>query len=119
MSTHGHARAEVGHVVPFRVLASVLGLLLVLTVITVGATRFDLGKLNIWLALGIATIKASFVVLYFMHLRYDKPSDAVVFITTLALLLLSAGIALTDTRTYKPEMIPGYAPSIKTNAPAP
>ena len=119
MSSHGHAHGRVGHVVPFRVLISVLGLLLALTVITVAATQLDLGRFNIWLALSIATVKASFVVLYFMHLRYDKPFNAVVFITALALVMLFVGIALTDSRSYKPELIPGYAPSIKTNPPPP
>lgn len=122
--SHAHARDGeghplVGHVVPLRILVAVLGVLLVLTVVTVGATWVDLGAFNIWLALGIATVKASFVVLYFMHLRYDKPFNAIIFITSLVLVALFVGIALTDTRSYNPELIPGYAPSIKTNAPAP
>ncbi len=107
---------EVGHVVPLPVLAGVLGLLLFLTVVTVGATWVDLGRFNIWLALAIATVKAAFVVLYFMHLRYDRPFNGVILITSLALVMLFIGIALTDTREYLPEMIPGYAPGI-TNAP--
>lgn len=113
---NGEAHPEVGHVVPLPVLAGVLGLLLFLTVVTVGATWVDLGRFNIWLALAIATVKAAFVVLYFMHLRYDRPFNAVILIASLALVMLFIGIALTDTRHYLPEMIPGYAPGI-TNAP--
>jgi len=37
------------------------------TYVTVRAAFVDLGKMNIVLALGIATIKATLVVLYFMH----------------------------------------------------
>ncbi len=116
---HATAHPRVGHVVPIQILVAVLGTLLFLTFVTVAATWVDLGRFNIWLALSIAVIKASLVVLYFMHLRYDKPFNAVILITSLVLVILFVGIALTDTRSYKPEQIPGYAPSIKTNPPTP
>lgn len=115
-SAHGETHPEVGHVVPLPVLAGVLGALLFLTVVTVAATWVDLGNLNIWIALVIATVKAAFVVLYFMHLRYDRPFNGIILVTSLALVMLFIGIALTDTREYQPELIPGYAPAI-TNAP--
>lgn len=100
------------HIVPFRVLAAVFGALLVLTVVTVAATRVDLGSLNLWLAMGIATIKAALVVLYFMHMRYDHPFNAVVFVTALAFVALFVSFALIDSAAYQPELIPGYAPEI-------
>jgi cytochrome c oxidase subunit 4 len=115
-AAHGEGHPEVGHVVPLPVLAGVLGLLLFLTVATVAATWVDLGRLNIWLALAIATVKAAFVVLYFMHLRYDRPFNGVILIISLALVMLFIGIALTDTEHYQPDLIPGYAPAI-SNAP--
>src|SRR3954454_18044738 len=76
------------HIVPPSVLLGVYGVLVVLTVLTVAITRFDLdklhlGSLNIWAALIIAVVKAGFVVLYFMHLRYDSPFNAVVLISAL------------------------------------
>ncbi len=117
--THASARPRVGHVVPVSLLVAVLGTLLFLTFVTVAATWVDLGPFNIWLALTIAVIKASLVLLFFMHLRWDKPFNAVIFITSLVLVVLFVGIALTDTRSYRPEQIPGYAPSIKTNPPTP
>jgi cytochrome c oxidase subunit 4 len=111
---HGEGHPLVGHVVPFRLLASVLGALLLLTVATVGATKFDLGSLNIWIALAIAVVKAALVVLYFMHMRWEKPFNAVIFITALFLVALFIGIALADTHAYKREQIPGYAPKMGT-----
>jgi cytochrome c oxidase subunit 4 len=44
--------------------------LLVCTGLTVGAAFIDLGPFNIVVALGIATIKATLVVLFFMHVKY-------------------------------------------------
>ena len=109
---HGHGHPLVGHVVPFRILATVLGALLLLTVATVSVTMVDLGRLNVWIALAIAVVKGSLVVLYFMHLRWDKPFNAVIFITALFLVALFIGIALTDTHAYSHDQIPGYAPGM-------
>ena len=52
--------------------------LLILTAITVAAASFDFGQGNVVIALVIATIKASLVVLFFMHLRWDKPVNAII-----------------------------------------
>jgi cytochrome c oxidase subunit 4 len=117
-SDHGTSHGEgihpaVGHVVPLPTLFAVLGALLALTVVTVGASYFNFGRFGVWIALAIAVVKASLVVLVFMHLKYDKPFNA--FIVSLALVALFISIALTDTRQYEPNTIPGYAPSIKTN----
>ena len=52
-------------------------------------------------------MKASLVALYFMHLRYDRPFNAIVFVTALFFVMLFVGIALTDTAAYKPDDDPG------------
>ncbi len=54
--------------------------LLVLTGITVGAAgiQFGSGAANIVIALTIATIKATLVALFFMHLAHDKPVNAII-----------------------------------------
>ncbi len=57
---------------------AVLAALLVLTVITVGASYIDFGSMNTVVALVIATLKASLVALFFMHLRHDK-FNAIIF----------------------------------------
>jgi cytochrome c oxidase subunit IV len=62
-----------------KVYVKVLAALLVLTVITVAAAGIDFGPYNTVIALIIATLKASLVALFFMHLRYDK-FDAVIFL---------------------------------------
>jgi cytochrome c oxidase subunit 4 len=100
------------HIVPVRVLLAVWATLMVLTVVTVAVTWVDLGRLNLWVAMAIATVKASLVVLYFMHMRYDRPINAIVFVAALLFVALFVGLALVDTRAYQPELIPGYAPGM-------
>ena len=109
------AHPQVGHVVPLPVLFAVLGTLLVMTVVTVAVSWVDFGRFNLWIALAIAVFKASLVLLFFMHLKYDKPFNAIVIIVSVALLMLFIAIAMTDATQYAPDTIPGYAPSIKTN----
>src|SRR5512136_885907 len=98
--TVGHA--SVGHIVPFRVLATVWGTLLVLTVLTVAIAGVDLGRFNLEIALAIATLKASLVLLFFMHMRYDRPMNAIVFIAALLFFMLFVSLALLDTHAYAP-----------------
>jgi len=71
------------HAVPRRVLASVWGLLILLTVITVAVSKVDLGQGNIWAALLIAVIKGGLVTMYFMHLRWDSPFNGLILIVAL------------------------------------
>lgn len=77
----------------FRCLTTVWIFLLILTGITVGIARFDLGALNIWAALGIASLKAGLVVFYFMHLK-SEPRLILICLFT-ALLTLATFIGLT------------------------
>lgn len=105
----------VGHVVPARVLLGVWAILLVLTAATVSVTWFDFGEgPNLWIALGIAALKSSLVLLYFMHLRYDNPINAIVFIFALFFVGLFIGGTLDDSRQYQyqAELIRDYAPGM-------
>ncbi len=122
MSTHEQHgnEAEAGsgaglgaHVLPLKLLAGVWIALATLTWVTVAASHLNLGSLGLWVALGIATTKAGLVALYFMHLRYDRPINAIIFLGALLFVLLFVGLALTDTRSYQPDLIPGYAPGMQ------
>lgn len=81
----------------------VLGALLVLTAITVMAAGVHFGSpsVNIIVALGIASLKGSLVALYFMHLKYESPVNAIIFVTGLAMLALFLVLCMVDfdTRT--------------------
>jgi cytochrome c oxidase subunit 4 len=92
------------HAVPLPVLAAVFAGLLLLTLLTVAVTWYDLGSWNLIIALGIATFKAALVVLFFMHLRYDNPFYAIVFVTALLFVALFLGLTLLDTFQYQPDI---------------
>ena len=61
------------HIVPMSVYLSVFMGLMVGTALTVAVAYVDLGWLNTPVALLIAIAKASIVVLFFMHVRYNSP----------------------------------------------
>jgi len=79
-TTHDHAGGDAGAHEHGGTAVNVKTLLalLVLTAITVGAAYVNLGSGNVVVALLIATIKASLVALFFMHLRWDKPVYGIV-----------------------------------------
>jgi cytochrome c oxidase subunit 4 len=60
------------HVVSPRVYLLVFASLMVLTFVTVAASRFDFGAGNTIVALAIAVLKASLVILFFMHVKYSS-----------------------------------------------
>ncbi len=83
MSTHEathHEHAHHGPQNPPRVFTATLIALVLLTFITVAASYVNFGSdaVNVVIALTIATIKASLVALVFMHLRWDKPVNALI-----------------------------------------
>ncbi len=72
------------HIVPVRIYATIFLVLLVGTALTVGAAFIDFPwRLNTIVALTIATVKATFVVLYFMHVRYSARLVWVIVIAAL------------------------------------
>jgi cytochrome c oxidase subunit IV len=94
------------HVVSRANLLTIYAILIAFTVITYAISKVDLGQYNIWAALAVALIKASLVVLYFMHLRWDSPFNAIVLIVALLFVALFIGLALMDSHSYQPQMKP-------------
>lgn len=72
--------------------------LLVLTVITVGASYVDLGSnmLNITVAMLIATVKASLVIYYFMHMNEDTTLNRLVFFSGFFFLFIFVIFTVSD-----------------------
>ena len=62
----------------------VLALLFALTALTVGAYRVRLGDANLTVALVIAAVKATLVGTFFMHLKFERAFNTLVFVGTLA-----------------------------------
>ena len=120
MNMAGHDLSEVqedhtgvGHIVPIRILVATGTLLLVLTIITVWVASFDFGAANVFVALIIAGVKASMVVLFFMHLRYDRPFHGLILVASICFVVLFISFALTDSVEYAPDLIQGDAPLVQ------
>src|SRR5688572_9217104 len=59
------------HLVPRRLYYTIFGILMLSTYLTVQIAFLDLGPFNTVAALLIAVVKATIVVLFFMHVRYS------------------------------------------------
>jgi len=60
------------HIVSRKIYFAIFAALVVLTVVTWSVAKIDLGRMNAVVALTIAVIKGTLVVLYFMHVRYSS-----------------------------------------------
>ena len=75
----------------------VWGALIVLTVVTVSVSYVYLGMMNVVAALLIASVKASLVALFFMHLRYESRLVWGFALTPIFFLVLIIAGTLSDT----------------------
>jgi cytochrome c oxidase subunit 4 len=89
----------------------VWALLLIFTGTTVLTGRMDLGAINLPLALTIATIKASLVVLFFMHMSEAAGTNRLVFAVSLIFLLVMIFGVFGDLWTRNEMTLPSAAPS--------
>jgi cytochrome c oxidase subunit IV len=88
---HGH------HISSTRMLVSVFGSLIFLTILTVATSRLDLGGFNVPLAMVIASVKAALVVGFFMALKYDNRVNALVFAVGILFVAVFLSFTLLDT----------------------
>ncbi len=109
----GGAHAGLGHVVPVWLLAAVFAALICLTGLTVAAAQIDLGNLNLYIAVAIAATKASLVVMFFMHLFWDRPFNSMFFCGCLLFVTLFIGITLTDAKANAVAEFHGQGPGMK------
>lgn len=97
-----HDDHGIAHTASVRVLLATGGSLLVLTLVTVLATKVDFGaNINLALAMLIAVVKATLVVLFFMHLKYDKVFHTVIFMSAVLAASLFVGFTLMDSGQYQ------------------
>jgi cytochrome c oxidase subunit IV len=97
---HGHGAddgAVHSHVSSTFFYAAVFGALLVLTGLTVGQSYVDLGRLNLVVVILIASMKASLVVAFFMHLRWDNKFNVLILISTLFFIAVFFAYTMNDT----------------------
>ena len=103
----GHEEHGLGHVVKPSILYGTGFILILMTAITVAVRYVDAGELNIPIALGIAGVKACLVALFFMHLRWDRSFNAMIFVTSVVLVVLLMMFVLMDSGQYEPDVFEG------------
>lgn len=106
-ANHDHDDHGLAHVASMKSLVTVGVALLVLTVITVLAAQVDFGgkTINLAVAMAIAAFKASLVILYFMHIRYDKLFHAALIVGGLLAATLFVGFTLVDRSQYEDTVV--------------
>lgn len=115
MADHGqHGHPDDGavnvHIHSWKLYAGVLGALLFLTIITVAASYVDIdgflamggevegvGAWNLTVAILIASAKAGFVILFFMHLKDDSRFNALLFVGSLLFVGIFFAYTMNDT----------------------
>lgn len=97
---HNHGFA---HAMSPVILLGVFGALIFLTVVTVFLARNPIipPGFDIIIAMAIATIKASLVVLFFMHLIHDKGLNAIMFIFSFVFVALFLVFTISDSDQYQ------------------
>ena len=107
----GHGTHGLAHVASVPSLLGTFGLLVLLTFVTVWVAKHPLGAIDIWVAMGIATVG-----LYFMHLRHDSGFNRLVFLGSFLFVFIFIGFAMMDRGQYDPtiqwqEALPKFQPA--------
>ncbi len=85
--------------------------LIVGTVLTVITGRIDMGAGNIFVALAIASTKATLVILFFMHMIDTPAANRIVFVTSIVFAIVLIVGVFGDLWTRNDMTLPSAAPS--------
>lgn len=85
-----------GHVSPIKVYVAIFGSLMVFTTITVVVAFINLGALNFPVAISIAIVKATLVILFFMHLKYSSQLTKLICGAAFFFLIVLFGLTMSD-----------------------
>lgn len=94
--TNTAALTEDFHPLGNNLLLKVYTALVVLTGITVAASVYYPGKIGIAVAMVVTPIKATLILMYFMHLRYERPVFVIMFLVAIAILAVVMGLTFFD-----------------------
>ena len=84
------------HVSPVSLYITIFAALMILTGVTVAAAYLNLGQLNFSVAIAIACFKATLVVWYFMHVKWQSHMTKLTLATGLFFLAILLGMSLID-----------------------
>ena len=85
-----------GHISPKTTYYGIFASLMVLTVVTVSVAFINLGALNFPVALGIAILKATLVILFFMHVKYSSRLTKLICGGAFFFLVVLFGLTMSD-----------------------
>jgi len=91
----GHPESH-QHIVGPMTYLTIFGALLVGTAVTIGASYLELGAWNAVVALAIAVVKATLVVLFFMHIKYSSRLMKLTVGAGLFTFLVLVGMSMSD-----------------------
>ena len=98
MSHHTH------HITSPATLISTFVALVSLTILTCVVATVDLGELDIPVTLGIATVKALLVAVFFLQLKYDKLFNSLILIGAAAFMVLLISMSILDSKECRPQV---------------
>jgi cytochrome c oxidase subunit IV len=92
------------HVSPLSTYLTIFAALMVFTAITVAVAFVNLGSFNPVVALGVAAVKATLVVLFFMHVKYSSRLTKLTVVLSLFFVVILFAETLMDyaTRGFLP-----------------
>jgi cytochrome c oxidase subunit 4 len=91
-----HGDHDEHHIMPTYVYVIILAILMCLTIVTVAVSYLDMQKYTVMLALFIATIKVTLVMMYFMHLKYEKKNLIIMIVGVLITYGIFIGLTMAD-----------------------
>lgn len=97
--THDQAHGAEHHdhaPLSYRFLTLIWAGLMLFTAITVAVAQVDLGFLNVAVAMGVASMKASLVIFFFMHLKYENLVIKGMVLTAFVILAIAIGLTFVD-----------------------
>ena len=99
------------HIVPPGIYVAIFLALILGTGLTVWAAFQNFGPFNIVIALGIASMKATLVVLYFIHARYSPKRTQLVIVCAIFWLAIMLALTLSDYQTRQRRLSRPVSPS--------
>ncbi len=97
MSNSTAAAHESEHpIIPDGVFIQVWVGLLILTAITVGASVYFPGRVGIAVAMIVTPVKAALILMYFMHLKYEKKIFTIMFLAAMGIYGVFLGLTFID-----------------------
>ena len=84
------------HIVPDETQFRVWVALIILTAITVAASVGYPGRIGVGVALVVTPVKATLILMYFMHLKFERPVFIIMFLVAISILAILMGLTILD-----------------------